>query len=72
MGRQKYIQNLFFNKYGGHSTLSLFCSFSIILDFKRRHEPQYVTVPCVAFFRVSITEKVIVDNFMVCRDGEVG
>lgn len=29
MGRQKYIQNLFLNKYGGHSTLSLFCSFSI-------------------------------------------
>lgn len=32
MGHRKCIQNLF-HKYGGHSTPSLFCSFSIKSDF---------------------------------------
>ena len=34
MGRQKYIQNLFFNKYGDYSVLGLFCSLFIISDFE--------------------------------------
>lgn len=33
MGRQKYIYNLFY-KYVGHSTLGLFCSFSIKSDIE--------------------------------------
>lgn len=33
MGRQKYIQNLFY-KYEDYSTLDLFCSFFIISDFE--------------------------------------
>lgn len=33
MRYHRYIQNSLY-KYGGHSALGLFCSFSIILDFK--------------------------------------
>ena len=45
MGRQKFIQNLFY--MGDNSVLGLFCSFSI--KFYERHKPQYLTAPCAAF-----------------------
>lgn len=62
----KCIQSLFFNEYGGHSTLGFFCSFFYNIRFRKRHGPRYVTAPCVAFC-------VRIDNkndlkLMVCRE----